>query len=472
MLDTIIHGGIVITMEEPGVGIIPKGAVGIKEHRIAAVGPENEIMKQFKAHRYVDANGKAVLPGLIDGHTHSHDACVRGLAQDIECWLPQVFRAINCVPQKGNLVGSKLALLELMKCGTTTVVDYCCDMVNLVQNFYDLGLRGHVAEMVNEFPQNYWDIPKGEYFEFDHSKGEVGIANTLKLIENHGKDSNDLITCMIGPQGADMMTKELLMEFKEISRKTGLDIHMHVAQGEREEEQMVLRYGKRAIPYLAEMNFLDQTVHCVHLYSATIKELEYVAQQGCTMTSCVSSIASIEGILPPIVEFKKVGGRAWAMGTDQAPGGTHNNMFNEMRTTALLNKVRLHKPSAYPAYEMLRAATIGNARAFGLDDQIGSLKVGKKADIIVMDLSRPYFHPIYTEPVRNIIPFIAYGANGSEIETVIIDGKFVIDNFKVLTVDEKSILDEADNIPSTVLEEHKMRYEGHLLKQYTDYGLY
>lgn len=472
MLDIIIHGGIVITMEAPGLGIIPKGAVGITGNRIAAVGPEDEIMKQFKAHRYIDAAGKAVLPGFIDAHTHSHDGSVRGIAQDLECWLPQVYRANNCIPLKGYVDASKLALLELVKCGTTTVADFSCGMGDLVQNFYDLGLRGHIAEMVNEFPSNYWDIPKGEYFEFDHSRGEQGMANTIKLIKEHGKDPDSLITCMVGPQGADMMSEELLMEFKELSRKSGLDIHMHVSQGEREEEQMVLRHGKRTIPYLAERNFLDKTVHCVHLYSATMKELEYVAKQGCTMTSCASSIASIEGLVPPVVEFKGFGGRAWAMGTDQPPGGTHNNLFNEMRTTAFLNKVRLCKPSAFPAYEMLRAATIENAKALNLDTEIGSLKVGKKADIIVLDLSQPYLHPLYTEPVRNIIPLLVYGANGSEVETVVIDGKIVIENFKVLTVDEKAVIEEADKIPAMVKEEHEKRYQGHLLKQYTEYGLY
>ena len=472
-LDTIIHGGIVITMEEPGLGIINRGAVGIKGNQIAAVGPEDEIMRTYKAHRYVNAEKKVVMPGLIDAHTHTADACVRGMAQDREEWMQRaIYKAMTGVSYENRMVASKLALLELMKTGTTTVQDFSVGMPDIIKNFDELGLRGNVAEMVNELPANFHDIPRGEYFEFDHSLGQYGYQNTLKLIEMCRNRDDGMITCMIGPQAADMMSAELLMDFKALSKKSGLDMHIHVSQGEREETQMVLRHGKRTIPFLAEKNFLDPTVHVVHLYSATKQELEYVAKQGCSMTSCVSSVGMIDGMLPPVAEWKNLGGRAWAMGTDQPPGGSHNSMFYEMRATALVNKVCLQKPSMFTNYEMLRAATIGNAKAFGLDDRIGSLKVGKKADVIILDLNYPYFHPIYTEPLRNIVPLIASGANGNEVETVIIDGKFVVDEYKVLTVDEKKLMEEADKIATYANDVYQDRYDGHLLKQYTDCGLY
>ncbi|MEY8338076.1 amidohydrolase family protein [Lachnospiraceae bacterium 62-35] len=472
-LDTIIHGGTVITMEEPGLGIIDRGAIGIKGNQIEVVGPEDEIMKTYMAHRYIDGKNKVIMPGLIDAHTHSMDAAVRGLAQDMEEWMQRgIYPAETDIPDEYSVLGSKVALLELMKCGTTTVMDYAAPMLDIIQNFYDLGLRGHVASLVNEMPSDYYKLSRDEYFEYVPEKGEQGLKDTIRLIEEHHEKNDKMITCMIGPHAADFMSPELLMELKELSRKTGLDIHMHVSQGEREENQMIMRYGKRTIPYLADRNFLDSTVHCVHLYSATMPELEYVAKAGCSMTCCASSIAAIDGLRPPVTEFMNFGGKAWAMGTDQTPGACHNNMFYEMRFTALLNKMYLGKPSAFTAYEMLRAATIGNAKAFGLDDRIGSLKKGKKADLIIIDLEYPYFHPLYKQPIRNIVPLLAFGANGNEVETVIINGKVVIDNYKVLTVDEKALYKEADKTADQIKEIYGDRYDGHILKEYTDKGLY
>lgn len=239
-----------------------------------------------------------------------------------------------------------------------------------------------------------------------------------------------------------MLSKELLLEIKSAAdhRKTG--IHMHVSQGDREIDQMIKRYGMRTIPFLEEVGYLDEQLMAVHLTEATEEETRFLAGRGAGMVLCSGSIAIIDGIVPPAAAFLEVSGRL-ALGSDQAPGNNCNNMFNEMKFTAILNKCKSGNPSIFPAWKVLRMATIEAARAIGLGEETGSIEVGKKADIIMVDFTQPCLAPIIHYPVRNIVPNLVYSAKGSEVEMVLVDGKVLIDGFKVVSVDEGKVVRDA-----------------------------
>jgi 5-methylthioadenosine/S-adenosylhomocysteine deaminase len=219
-------------------------------------------------------------------------------------------------------------------------------------------------------------------------------------------------------------------------------IHMHVAQGEREIDQMLKRYGKRTPAFLEQIGYLDDQLLAVHLTEATDEEAIQIAASGARMVLCSGSIGLIDGIVPPAVVFRSAGGPV-ALGSDQAAGNNCNNIFNEMKLTALFNKIKYRDPTVMPAWEALRMATIEGAQALGMADEIGSLRPGKKADLILVDLNALNLTPVLTEPIRNIVPNLVYAASGREVDLVMVDGRILVRNGRVLGVDEEAVREEA-----------------------------
>lgn len=442
-LNILFLHAIVITMQGKGVGIIEDGAVGIKGDQITFVGKSDDA-KGYTAERVILAENKVIMPGLIDAHIHSGDGLIRGVSQDLNNWMQHgiwPFEQVLRQDEDAVLKGSLMNIMEAMKAGTTTFCDFDTPMTKIVENHIQLGTRARVCELISELPKES-KTSIGELYEFDPAEGNAKYKRNVELYEEwHGK-ANGRITCMFGPQGADMLSKELLLEIKNTADKLKTGIHMHVSQGDREINQMIQRYGKRTIPFLDEIGYLDTSLMAVHLTEATDNETRFLAKTGAGMVLCSGSIAIIDGLIPPAAAFLENSNRL-ALGSDQAPGNNCNNMFNEMKFTAILNKCKAKNPSVFPAWKVLRMATIDAAHAIGLGDEIGSIEVGKKADIIMVDFTQPCIAPIIHYPVRNVVPNLVYSAKGSEVEMVIIDGKVVIDNYKVISVDEKKVVSDA-----------------------------
>lgn len=441
--DLIIAHAFVLTMEGKGVGMVENGAVAVKGDTILAVGDTDEIMATYQAERMIDGTGKLVMPGLIDAHIHTGISIFRGMAQDMSHWMQKgLWPFKKNTEEDESLKGSLVTIIEGIKAGTTTFCDYDHSMNRIVQHYAQVGARARVAETVNELPDDIGKNPVGELYPLDPSIGEQKLRDNIRLFENwHGKE-NGRITCLFGPQGPDMMGTELLLEVKALAEKYDTRIHMHVAQGDREIDQMVKRYGKRSIPFLDELGYLDSRLMAVHLTEATKEEAQLVAKRGASMIYCAGSIGIIDGLVPPVMDFLEAGGQA-ALGSDQAPGNNGNNMFNEMKFAAILNKVKRSDPRVFPAWLSLRLATIESAKAIGLEHEIGSLKKGKKADIVIVNLQEPSMCPIYTDPIRNIVPNLVYSARGNEVETVLIDGRVIMENRQMVTVDEKEAIRQA-----------------------------
>jgi 5-methylthioadenosine/S-adenosylhomocysteine deaminase len=443
--DIIIYGAFVMTMTGPGVGMIEDGAIAIKGNQIIAVGTTREVLSNYTSDEVIEGSNKLVMPGLIDAHIHTGLAIGRGVAQDMTNWMQEgLWPFMKYVTEKDALVGSMVNIIEGVKAGTTTFCDYDTNMNEIVKNYVKIGARARVAELVNEIPNNIGNVPVGELYPFYPSIGEEKLQNNIRLLERWHEAENGRITCMLGPHGPDMMSLELLLEMKRLAEQYDTKLHMHVAQGDREIDQMEKRHGKRSIPFLNEIGYLNNRLLAVHLTEATKEETELVASRGASMINCSGSIGIIDGIVPPILEFLEANGTA-ALGSDQAPGNNCSNMFNEMKFVSILNKVKTRNPATFTATKALRLVTIESAKAIGLDHEIGSLEVGKKADLLIIDLQVPSMSPIITTPVRNIVPNLVYSANGSEVEAVMIDGKFVMRDRNILTVNEKEAIQELQN---------------------------
>lgn len=266
------------------------------------------------------------------------------------------------------------------------------------------------------------------------------------------------------------MSLELLKEVKHHAEKLDTKLHMHVAQGDREINQMEKRYGKRSIEFLDEHDFLNERLIAVHLTEATDEETAFIAKSGASMIYCAGSIGIIDGMVPPVQNFLDAGGTA-CLGSDQAPGNNSNNMFNEMKLAAILNKVKYKNPQVFHATQALRMATIEAAKVMGIDHEVGSLRSGKKADIILVDLTAPAFYPVLTKPIRNIVPNLVYSARGDEVDTAIIDGKVIMENKQILTINEKEEISKAqqtaENIASRA-EEDILKADSDILQMVRD----
>ncbi len=442
MFDIVIYNGFFVTMEGKGLGVIEEGGLAIKDGRIAAMGTAEE-MRRAPAKKRIDAAGMAVLPGLIDAHVHTGFGLLRGLSQDIGSWMQRgLWPFYDEVTRECAAIGSRLAILEAMKAGTTTFNDFFGNMADLAKNHIAMGTRAIVTEMVNEMLKKLTDNKTGLY-TLDPAVGQEKYERAIKLYEDYEGAENGRITVGFGVQATDMLSTELLKKMYGEARARGRKFMLHLEQGDREIDQMLRRYGKRSIAYLDELGMLDENLLAVHLTESSGEDARYLAGKGCVLLHCAGTIGLIDGINPPIGEYLAAGGSV-ALGSDHVPGNNCSNMFNEMKLTALLNKNKYRDPSVFPAWQMLRLCTIDAARALGMEDEIGSLREGKRADVILIDLNAPGLAPVVTYPFRNIVANLVYSARGSEVRTSIIDGNIVMEDGVILTRDEKAIVREAN----------------------------
>lgn len=441
MIDIIIENGFLITMEGKNLGIINNGSIGIKDNKIVVVGKYEEIKSKYKAHRYINTSGKVVMPGFVDAHMHSAIAILKGVANDTDNWLQgAMWPFIKIMNQEESVKGSMVNIVEGLKAGTTTFCDFDYNMNEIVKNHIKIGTRARVAETVNEIHDKMDSFKMGDLYEFNPTVGEEKLQDNIKLFERYHNTENGRITCLLGPQAPDMLSKELLLEIKSLAKKYDTMIYLHVAQGERELNQMQKRYGQRSIPFLNEIDYLNDKLVTVHLYEAKDEEVELVAKKGCSLAICPGSIGL--GIVSPLTTFMKFSDKV-GLGSDQTPLNNNCNMFSEMKLASQFSRGKLQNPKVMPAWKTLKLATVAAAKAIGLEDEIGSLKTGKKADIIIIDLNQPTLCPFIADPVRNIIPNLVYAARGNEVQTVIIDGKVVMEDWKIKTINEDKVLSDA-----------------------------
>jgi len=443
-VDVLITHAHLFTMRGSGVGYLVDGAVAVQGQRIVAVGPTNDLTVRLQPAETIDATDCAVLPGLIDAHIHTTLSIVRGVAQDVANWMQTALAPYSRhITPRAASAGCRLNVLEALKSGTTTFCDNGGVFPGWPEVFAGFGVRARLAPMVNGLPPGGmagWKL--GDLYPLDSAVAQAKLDAAVALGREWDGAADGRITLMLGPHAPDMMLRKDLLAIKRVAGREGWMLHMHVAQGDREIDQMLKRYGQRTPAYLDEIGYLDEQLLAVHLTEATDEETALVAQRGAQMALCSGSIGIIDGIVPPARAFRQAGGLV-ALGTDQAPGNNCSNLFNEMKLTALFNKVKARDPTVFPAWEVLRMATIEGARAVGLGDVVGSLEVGKQADLILVDLTAPNLTPVLTSPVRNIVPNLVYAASGHEIKTVIVAGKVLVRDGEVLTADEAVIRADA-----------------------------
>lgn len=429
-VDIVITGGTVLTMAGPN---IENGAVAIDQHKIVAVGSAADIAKRFTGRETIDARGKAVLPGFVNTHTHVPMTLFRGIADDRDLmdWLQHFIfpaEAKNVTPEFVRW-GTRLAAAEMIQSGTTTFADMYYFESDIARETKRAGLRGIVGETLLDFPAP------------DNKTWDAAIDYTRKFIKEWQGDA--LITPALAPHAPYTVSREHLQQIRRIADELHAPIEIHVSETKNELQQIAEKSGG-LLPglYLNTIDFLGHDVIAAHCVWLTPQEIRIFADKKVGVAHNPISNMMLASGVAPITDMRKAGINV-GLGTD-GPAGSGNNldMIETMATAARLQKVMRGDPKALTARDVLEMATIGGARALGLDDKIGTLEAGKRADVIVINLHAPNTQPFYAAESA-----IVYSAFGSDVTDTICDGKILMRARKVLTV----------NVPETLAKAKEYR---------------
>src|SRR5437764_3921675 len=382
-VDLIIKGGTVVTMDSAR-HVIENGGVAIKDGRIVEVGNTSDIDRKYAAREIVDASGKVVIPGLINGHTHVPMTLFRGIADDLDLqeWLTKyIFPAeAKNVTEDFVRVGTRLGLAEMIRGGTTTY----CDMYYFEDAVADetarAGVRGVLGETIIDFPVA------------DNKTHEEAMAYTDKFVAKWR--GHALITPAIAPHAPCTVFDEHLREIRQFSDRTGAPVVTHVAETNKELADITRDHGASPVDYLARIGFLSNRVIAAHLVHITDEEIATLKRLGVGAVHNPQSNMKLGSGVAPVPQMLAAD-IPLGLGTDGAASNNDLDMWEEMDTAALLHKEFTGDPKVVPARTALEMATIGGARALHREREIGSLEANKRADVIIVDLDSLHQTPHY-----------------------------------------------------------------------------
>ena len=421
MVNLLIKNGYVLTMDG-NREVIENGSVSVDAGKIVAVGKDIDDSADI----VIDAKDKVVMPGLINAHTHLAMTLLRGMADDmpLKPWLQDViWPAEKKITEKNCYAGALLGALEMIKSGTTCFADMYFYMQDVAKAVGKAGLRASLSYGIIEAD----DITRRE------SEIKAGEA----FVKSANGSANGRITAMFGPHAPYTCSPELLMQVKDRAKKHGVGIHIHLAETKANVDEISKRYGNRPVEHLNEIGFLGPEVMAAHCVWLSEREIGMLRGTGTNVVHNPVSNMKLGSGVAPVSEMLEAAIPV-ALGTDGATSNNSLDMFNEMKFAALLNKSHKLDPTAVPAKSVLEMATINGAKALGLDDKIGSIEEGKQADIILVDMNKPHLTPSHS-----VVSNLVYNSVGSDVDTVLVNGNAVMQERKVLTLDEKTVLEKA-----------------------------
>lgn len=384
-----------------------------------------------EADRIIEAQGKAVFPSLMNGHTHAAMTLLRGYADDmpLEQWLTTKIWPLEAkLTEEDVYWGTKLACLEMIKSGTTFFNDMYWHWHGTARAVEEMGIRASINAVFIDF--------------FDRGKAKEQIKENEKLFEQ-SKGYGQRVIFSLGPHAIYTVSKESLRWAKGFADKNKLLVHIHLAETKKEVDDCLAQHGKRPVEYLASIGFLGPNVigaHCVWLSDEAIKIL--ADHEVKVIHNPTSNMKLSVGSASPYSRLKGAG-LATCLGTDGASSNNNLDLFEAVKIAALLEKFYTDDPTAMPAREALDLVTINTARAFGLN--CGKIEEGRLADLILIDLKRPELTPGY-----NLVSDLVYAANGSCVQTVICDGKILMESRKVKG--EEEIIEKAGEIAFSLVK--------------------
>jgi len=422
-VDIIIKNGTILTLDSEN-SIFENGFLCIRGDSISEIGTGNPALS--KAEKIIDAEGGLIIPGLVNCHTHAAMSLFRGLADDLPLmeWLNNyIFPAESKMDGEFVYTGTMLALAEMIMSGTTTFCDMYLFEEEVAKAARKAGVRSLVGEVLYDFPSpNYGPVEKG-------------LKYTESLIQKWRDDP--LVSIAVEPHSLFTCSPKLLTASNELALKYNVPLIIHVAETLTEVDEIKEKYGKTPVKHLDSLGLLGPHLiadHCVHLEDADIKTL---AVHGVKVVHNPESNMKLASGIAPVPQMLSQG-LTVGLGTDGCASNNNLDLFSEMDTAAKLHKVNMLDPTVMDAITVLRMATIQGAKALGLQDITGSLEVGKKADVIVIDTHKPHLTPMY-----NATSHLVYAARGNDVRHSIINGQPVMEDRKLLTLDPDEIIARA-----------------------------
>jgi 5-methylthioadenosine/S-adenosylhomocysteine deaminase len=429
--DFILTGGTVVVMNQ-NRQLIENGAIAIQADKILAVGTASEIAGQYTATETIDCTGKALIPGLINTHTHVPMTLLRGLADDLrlDVWLMGYMIPVEreFVSPEFVRLGTLLACAEMIKGGTTCFADMYYFEDDLAKATAEAGMRAVCAQSVMKFPTP------------DAPSWEVALNYTRDYIQRW--KGHPLIVPAVGPHAPYTCPPEILKACTELALEFDVPLHIHIAETSLEVENSRKEHNMPVVPWVKKQGVLEAKViaaHCVHIDEGEIRTLKNagagVAHNPTSNLKLASGIAPIKQMLEAGV---KVG-----IGTDGPASNNDLDMFEEMRLAAILAKGATGDPTVLPAREALAMATIGGANALHLEDITGSLEVGKRADIVVVDLNVTHNSPRFMRDPESLYSQLVYVSKSTDVTHVFCNGKILLRDRELLTLNETELKREA-----------------------------
>ena len=434
--DILVHNGTILTMDSQN-NIIHNGMVAISDSTISYIGKGKK--DAIKAKKDLDTQGGLILPGLINSHTHAAMSLFRGLADDLPLmeWLHNyIFPVEGKMDADFVRVGTLLACAEMILSGTTTFCDMYLFEEEVAKAAKETGMRSVVGEVIYDFPSpNYGTLEKGFIY-------------TEALIERWEKDP--LINIAVEPHSLFTCGEELLRKANDLALKKGVPLILHLAETKEEVNEIEKRFRKRPVQHLKDLGLLGSHLivnHCVHINKP---EIELLAENNvCIVHNPESNMKLASGIAPVPDMIAK--GITVGLGTDGCASNNNLDLFGEMDMAAKLHKVNNLDPTVMNAQTLVEMATIEGAKVLGLEKITGSLEVGKRADLIVIDTNKPHLVPMY-----NPYSHLVYAASGHDVIHSIIDGNIVMEDRRLLTLDVEDIIERSKEKSCKVKEWVKM----------------
>lgn len=404
---------------------IKNGELLIENNKILYAGPRRHDAA-VEVDRLIEAKNKLVMPGFVNAHTHAAMTLFRSYADDMAlmAWLEQkIWPAENRLTNGDIYWGTMLAISEMIRGGTTCFADMYFHMDAVAQACLESGIRASLAQGL---------------IGLDRVKGAAGLNESKNIVSAWHGAGEGRISMMLGPHAPYTCPPEYLREVIETAATLNVPLHIHLAETRGEVQACLAKYDQSPVQLMESIGLFTQKVlaaHCVHLNN---DEVAILAARKVAVVHNPGSNLKLGSGIAPLADLLAAGALV-ALGTDGAASNNNLDMLEEMRLAALLAKGVNEDPTLLPAMQAIKLATINGARALCLEDGLGELKDGAPADLIMLDLDRPHLHPRH-----DLNAHLVYAANAADVEMVMIKGKILMEQRKLLTIDEERVLFEAD----------------------------
>ena len=415
-----------LVTQNPGRDVLRGASVFIEDGTIRSIGE----VETHSADLVIDGKGKIVLPGLVNTHTHLSMCLFRGFADDMQLqdWLGKKIWPLEAkLTGPDCYVGALLGCAEMIRSGTTSFVDMYFHMSEVARAAAESGLRGFLCHALIDF------------FDSTRAKKEQQLSeefsNYLRTL------NNPRIQFALGPHAPYTCSPETLLWAKEFAESNSTIIHIHVAETRREQADFQKQHGMRVVEYLDKIGALSKNMLAAHCVWITKSEIGLLARAGVRVAHCpVSNMKLASGGVTPLPEMFDAG-IAVGLGTDGAASNNALDMFETMKVCALLHKAHRWDPTILNAQKVLDLATIEGARAMGADSVVGSIEVGKKADVILIDTAAPNLSPIHGK--NTVISDLVYSASSANVDTTIVDGRVLMRNHQIESLNLSEVMSKA-----------------------------